>query len=446
MHALILAAALFAPASVIDVRAHGAVGDGVAHDTAAIQAAVDACAAGGGGRVVFPPGRYRAGTIALRSRVVLQIEAGATLLGTDDLDAYRAAVPPADQPEAKFGERWHRALIVGEGLEDVGILGDGVIDGGKVRDPKGEEGLRGPHTILLVGCRGVDVRDVTIRDSGNYAILVERTDDLRIRDVTIEGGWDGVHFRGGPKSPCRRLSVVGCRLSTGDDAIAGRYAEDVTVRDCAIDSSCNGVRIIGPVRRLTIQDGLFTGPGRHPHESSGRTNMLAGILLQPGAWDPTEGELDEVLVSDVTMRHVAAPVQITARGANRIGTVVVERLSATGVYRAALSIENAAEAPAGRVVVRGVALEYAGGGTPEQARERWRGPSIDPRPLPAWGLFAHGVEELVLQDVRLDRERDDARPAIQCEQVARLRRADLRTTDGGAAESVLLHGVGRIDP
>ena len=65
-----------------------------------------------------------------------------------------------------------------------------------------------------------------------------------------------------------------------------------------INSSCNGIRLIGPATRLIIHDCLFYGPGQQPHRTSGekrRTNMLSGIILQPGAWDATRGPLDDVL-------------------------------------------------------------------------------------------------------------------------------------------------------
>ena len=53
---------------VLDVRRHGARGDGRAKDTRAIQSAIDA-AARTGGTVYFPPGAYVSGTLRLRSRV-----------------------------------------------------------------------------------------------------------------------------------------------------------------------------------------------------------------------------------------------------------------------------------------------------------------------------------------------------------------------------------------
>ena len=73
-----------------NVRDFGAVGDGVTLDTAAIQGAVDACAAAGGGRVTLPAGRYLSGSVFLKSHVELHLEMGAVLRGSTDLDDYNA--------------------------------------------------------------------------------------------------------------------------------------------------------------------------------------------------------------------------------------------------------------------------------------------------------------------------------------------------------------------
>lgn len=152
---LIAAAALTAAElkpGIFDVRAHGAMGDGVTLDTPAIEAALDAAAKAGGGQVLFPPGRYISGTIHLRSGVTLQLDAGARLIGTTNLACYSQPKTPEYMPEAKWG-KWHRGLIVGENVEDVAITGLGTIDGNKVFDPTGEEKMRGPHTIIFVNCR-----------------------------------------------------------------------------------------------------------------------------------------------------------------------------------------------------------------------------------------------------------------------------------------------------
>ncbi len=95
-------------------------------------------------------------------------------------------------------------------------------------------------------------------------------------------------------------------------------------------------------------------------------------------------------------------------------------LRATGVYRSALSVEGWGEEPIGHVVFRDVDVEFAGGGTAEQAKQQVKGPGVDARPLPAWGVYARNVDRLTLEDVRLRLAADDARPVVVAEDVRRL--------------------------
>src|SRR5437899_1985859 len=329
----------FAVTHRFNIEDFGAKGDGVTLDTAAINRAIEECAAVGGGHVLIPPGRYLSGTIHLRSHVDLDLDAGARIIGTTNLESYAAPAVPSFMPESKWG-KWHRALIVGENLEDVSVSGTGVIDGNKVFDPAGVERMRGPHTIAFVNCRNFTIRDISIKDSANYAIFFQASDDVDVRNVTITGGWDGVHFRGAPEHWCHHVSITDCRFYTGDDSIAGRYWANTTIYGCLINSSCNGIRLIGPATNLVVNHCLFAGPGEQPHRSSKRNNMLGGINLQPGGWDKTEGPLDNVLLADNTMTGVAAPVSLTTKGNNPVGRVAIAGLTATGVYRSALSGES----------------------------------------------------------------------------------------------------------
>ncbi len=405
-----------------NVRDFGARGDGQSLDTPALQAAVDACAAAGGGQVWLPPGRYLSGTVHLRSRLTLWLDAGARLIGTTNLTEYRHPAPPAFMPEARWG-KWHRGLLVGENLEDLTLAGPGMIDGNRVFDPTGEERMRGPHALVLVNCRRVLVRDLTFQDAANYAVFFMVCDDVDFHGVTFVGGWDGVHWRGAPERWCRNVRITDCAFYTGDDAIAGRYWDNTLIAGCVINSSCNGVRLIGPATRLTIARNLFRGPGEQPHLTSRerrRTNMLSGIILQPGAWDATRGLLDEVFLADNTMVNVASPVTLWTKPDNPVGRVVISGLTATGIYRAALSVESWAEMPITNVVLRNAHLAFTGGGTAEAARQPVKSPGVDARPLPAWGVYARHVEHLTLEDVRLSLEREDARPAVWAESVGRL--------------------------
>ena len=442
--ALLPARAGLADAPVFDVRAHGAAGDGKADDTAALNRAVEACAAAGGGQVVFPPGRYLTGTVHVKSNVTLLLDAGAEIVGHPDPEKYQNFAPPRDTPLASR-LRWHRAPLLGVGVENVTITGRGVINGNKVFDPRGEERMRGPHTILFGNSKGVAIRDVSIVDSANYAVMLEFTSKVDVRGVKITGGWDGIHFRGWKDNPCRDVSITDCQIFTGDDCIAGWYWEDTLIANCVINSSCNGIRLIGPAKNLVIHDCLFYGPGRFEHRSSRdrmRRNMLAGLCLQPGAWDRTEGVLDNVRVSDVTMHDVTTPLHFAVKEGNTVGRVTVDGLRATGVYRAAISVEGWAKEPIGRVTLRDVDAEFTGGGTAEQAAVEVRSPGVDARPLPAWGLYARNVKRLDLERVSLNVDRDDARPVMIAEGVETLAADDLRIPPD--AKAPVLRNVGQV--
>ncbi len=434
-------------ASRFDIRERGAKGDGSSLDTAAIQKALDDCAAGGGGTVTFPPGRYVSGTIHLRSKVALWFEAGATLVGTTNLTEYRQPAVPDFMPEAKWG-KWHRALLLGENIEDVTLAGPGVIDGNKVFDPTGEERMRGPHTLVFVNSRRVTVRDVTFLDSANYAVFFQVSDDVEFRNVKFIGGWDGIHWRGAPERWCQNVNIIDCQFFTGDDAIAGRYWNNTVIKDCLINSSCNGIRLIGPATRLTIANNLFRGPGEQPHRTSRekrRTNMLSGIILQPGAWDATRGPLDDVLLANNVMQHVASPVTLWTKPGNTVGKVTVSGLDATGVYRSAISVESWTDEPITNVVLRNVHVEFAGGGTAAQAQQPVKGPGVDARSLPAWGLYARHVQALTLEDVRFSLASDDFRPVIHAERVEQLKLDGLKFPRvPGVKESIVTRNVGSL--
>ncbi len=302
--------------------------------------------------------------------------------------------------------------------------------------------MRGPHAITFAGCRGFTVRDFSIVDAANYAIFFQVSDEVEVRNLHVIGGWDGVHFRGAPERWCHNVNILNCQFYTGDDSIAGRYWDNVVVSGCVVTSSCNGIRVIGPVRRFLVNDCLFYGPGEQPHRTGGRTNMLSGIILQPGAWDRTEGLMDDVLLANNTMRDVTSPVTIWTKPGNPVNRITVSGLNATGVYRSALSIESWAEAPITNVVLRDAHIEFAGGGNAEETKRPVRGPGVDARPLPAWGIYARNVGRLTLEDVRLSLARNDFRPVLMADRVQHLTLDNFKFPRvEGVAEPLMLTNV-----
>jgi hypothetical protein len=395
----------------VDVADHGAVGDGASDDTDALNAAITAAAQAGGGAVHVGPGTFRCGTVRLRSHVHLVLSPAARIIGTDDPDRYEHYVRPADNPESQ-NDRWHRALILGQDVEDVTITGGGTIDGAHVFDPRGEERMRGPHTVLLGGCRKVRLDGITFDRSANYAVLVEYSEQLEFRHLRFRGGWDGIHARGMIGKPCRDIIIHACDFQTGDDAIAGRYWDHVLIKDCLINSSCNGVRVIGPAEHLTIDGNLFYAPGRHPHITQGRYNSLAGILIQPGAWDACPGPTRDIRITHNTMTGLQCPLALRAITDHPITRVAVERLTATDTYGSAIAIEGAADQPLGEIRLHDVSVDYTASASLDRLPDDFDSPGKGVRQVPAWGLFANHVQSLELDRLRLQIAADDPRQPL----------------------------------
>jgi hypothetical protein len=415
--------------SSFNVRDYGAQGDGKALDTKSLNKAIDACAAAGGGEVLVPAGKYLTGTVHLKSNMTIVIDAGAEVIGTRDLDQYENFTPPKDTPLVGSRVEWHRALILGNGIENVTIAGCGTINGANVSDPQGEEHIRGPHGILFGNCKNITLRDISIRDAGNYAVLLEFTSDVEVRGVKITGGYDGVHFRGWKGHPCRNVTISDSEFYTGDDCIAGWYWQDTLIDRCVLNSACSGIRLFGPAQRAIVHDCLFFGPGRFEWRSTmplHRKEMADGIVIQPSAWGETEGAVDDLHISDVVMHDVGSPLHVVAKAPSTIGRVTIDRVTATGIYRAAASFESWTDAPIGRIDLRNSSLQFVGGFGPilsdptgaalalldAQPTSDVRAPGVNSRRLPAWGIYARHVASLNLVDVRLSVDKTDQRPAL----------------------------------
>lgn len=107
-----------------DVLEHGALGDGSSLDTAAIQHAIDAAHADGGGTVIVPSGRtYLTGSIELRSHVELHIERGAVLQGSSNWPDYTArfAVGALSAGVVTEGTETTAALLTARDATDIAI-------------------------------------------------------------------------------------------------------------------------------------------------------------------------------------------------------------------------------------------------------------------------------------------------------------------------------------
>jgi hypothetical protein len=301
------------PTAVIDIRAHGARGDGTTLDTRAIQAAIEQAAAHGG-TVWVPPGIWRSGTLFLRSRVTLRLDPAAILLASGDL---------ADFPD--IGSVIHhesgRSFIVADGCEDLVIEGGGVIDGNGPafwEQPlpgspwlRADDGKR-PHPMLeLRHCRRLRISDVTVRNSPGWTVHPFCCDQVVLRGVTVENHPFGPNTDGFDIDGCRDVFVSDCRLSCGDDGIIikatpkARSTERIVITNCIVFSNCIGIGI-GQETQSGVRQVAISNCVIH------RSHRMVTI----GIWDG--GDVEDVTVSNITgdtLAHysLARPLQFEVK-------------------------------------------------------------------------------------------------------------------------------------
>jgi hypothetical protein len=155
--------------------------------------------------------------------------------------------------------------------------------------------------------------------------------------------------------------------------------------------------------------------------------MLAAIILQPSAWTPTPGPLEDVHISDITIENVACALHVSIREGNTADRLTVEKLTAANVYSSAVSLESWADKPIGDVTLRQVKVKYTPdavidprlGKKPEvQNPIRKPGVGVWARKLPVWGVYGRNICRLHLDDVTLQTSNvEDSRPVILTDNV-----------------------------
>ncbi|MCD7901833.1 MAG: glycoside hydrolase family 28 protein [Bacteroides sp.] len=328
---------LAARAERVDMLQVGAKGDGKTLNTQLINATIERLNKAGGGTLFFPAGKYLTGPIVMKSNITLDIEAGATLMFSDNFDHY---LPFVEMRYEGVVMKSFSPLIYAVDCENITIKGEGTLDGqgkawwteiyrvevdikdngkrdlnkyqpmwDKVNDTKAlyaetnadyintlSRRFFRPPFIQPIRCKNVRIEGVKILNSPFWTVNPEFCDNVTVKGITIHNdpspNTDGIN-----PSSCRNVHISDCHISVGDDCITiksgrdlqgrkyGVPCENITITNCTMLSGHGGVvigsEVSGSVRKVTISNCVFDGTDRgiRLKATRGRGGVVEGIRV-----------------------------------------------------------------------------------------------------------------------------------------------------------------------
>ncbi|MFZ0732641.1 MAG: glycoside hydrolase family 28 protein [Candidatus Sulfotelmatobacter sp.] len=442
-----------------DAREFGAVGDGKTIDSPAINRTIEAAAAAGGGTVYLRAGNYLCYSIHLKSRIMLYLDQGATIVAAETGDpAHCYDLAESNKPWEEYQDyghnHWHNSLIWGEEVHDVSICGAGLIWGkglsrGSGAGPVAENPGVGNKSIALKNCRNVQLRDFSILHGGHFGILATGVDNLTIDNLKIDTNRDGMDI-----DCCRNVRVSNCSVnSPWDDGIClkGSYAlgyaratEMVTITNCMVTGSYEeGTLLDGTWKKFPLGEKVSrTGRIKFGTESNGGfKNITITNCVFDGcrglAIESVDGAIiEDVTCTNITMRDVYdAPIFIRLEARMRgpdgvpVGTIRRVILSNITCIQSpnSMRIGSILAGIPGHAIedvkIHDVIVVGAGGGTKEDAARQVAEKEKEyPEPnmfgvTPAHGFFVRHVKGLEMNGVKIEHANADARPVFVLEDV-----------------------------
>ncbi|MDA8376005.1 MAG: glycosyl hydrolase family 28 protein [Planctomycetia bacterium] len=414
------------PTGLYNVTTFGARGNATTLDTAAIQKAIDTCSRFGGGTVVFPAGIYLCGTLELKTNVMLQLLAGAEIFGAPDIKDYRTIDPFIDGDGQAFGY----CLIGANHANNIGIEGPGTINGDGV-------GFRGdrPFLIRLAHCSGIIVRNVTLEQSAAWGLNLYRCRQILVKAVHI---WNHANYNndGIDVDSSELVHITHCDINSEDDCICFKTTtptscSHIRVDHCRLSSQCADVKFgsetMGTMRDIHVRD---------CYEYDTRLGGIK-ILSVDGA------RISNVRFDNIIMKNVDMPIFIRLgarlstfhpgqipQTVGSINNIVIRNVTAQAsnlgrlLFPTGIFITGIPHHRIGSVLLENISITLSGG-APASARYIHVPENITEFPdfflfspyLPAYGMFARHVDDLVLNNVHFKLDNPDARPAILCQDV-----------------------------
>jgi polygalacturonase len=474
---------------IFDVRSFGAIGDGKALDTPAINRAIESAAAAGGGTVLFPAGTYLCYSIHLRSYVGLRLQHGATILAADTPADGKGGydAPGSNAPWEAYQDyghnHWHDSLIWGENIHDCSITGPGLIWGrGLQRDwspqhPYGdlaETGGDANKAIALKKCHNVVLKDFSILHGGWFAILATGVDNLTIENLTIDTNRDGMDI-----DCCRNVHIANCTInSPWDDAIVPkssyalgepRATENVTISNCYVTGAYQlGTLLDGTLQKFPVGEKVpRIGRIKFGTESNGGfKNIAISNCVFEGcrglAMETVDGALlEDIAVTNITMRDiVTAPIFLRlgarmrgpqGREIGRLRRVLMNNIVVSNADPRQSSIFSGIPGhEIEDIQMSNVFIQHQGGlgaqpsvNLPEDAKGY-------PEPnmfgtTPAQGFYLRHMRNLDMSHIEIDAVQPDQRPVFVLEDVQRAEFLRVRANRPSGVSAFVLRNVDGFD-
>ncbi len=423
-----------------NIRDYGAKGDGKSLDTAAVQAAIDACNKDQGGIVIVPAGDFVIGTVEMKSNVTLHLSAGGTLLGSTDGKQYHPAEAIPLHGDATL-EDGNTGLIFAVKADNITIEGTGTIDGRGAQfrhpvndnhapSPAGLSSHQRPYHLLFYQCNNLSVRNIFLKDSAYHSVRVIQCQYVKLEGLHIHGrviyNNDGFHF-----ISSQYVHVDHCDVQSQDDACAlfgsckfvtvsnssfstrwsvfrfgGGEAENITVSNCIIFQAfgCPVKIQCGPNSRF--ENMLF---------SNIIMNQVTGpVSIGMGAkWHGNNGSKETPgVVRNLSFSHIRATV---VKPIPLPGSEWPSKYNPGEIF-SCITLNAFDEHFIENISFDDVHLTFPGGGTAEQGALRdvpkVAGEYYTMGVPPAYGLYARNVHGLTLNNVRFETEAPDLRPAF----------------------------------
>ena len=289
-----------------------------AKQTSVLQEAIERCGDAGGGTVTLAPGTYRCGSLFLKSHVVLALEKGATIKGSEDDDDY----PVIDTRIAGLEMKHPAALVNAIDCTDVALIGEGTIDGSGQKwwdrfwQYRAEHG-RGidfqvprPRLVCFTRCQRVRISGLRLQDPPFWCLHILYSRNVDIDSLTIRAPRKAASSDGIDVDSSGDVRISKCDIACDDDCIAikaGRDAdglrvnkpsENVTITDCALGAGAGvaiGSETAGGIRNVTVSRCTFDG-----------SSAAVRIKTAPGRG----GVVEEITYQDITARRVTRPIEI----------------------------------------------------------------------------------------------------------------------------------------